>query len=143
MSNFKIGDYIMQSGRDSNTYALVIGEQVNGGNKVISIQEWRGIAAIDSTKGWHPEPVKISKEDIPENLLKKIEKKANMSNKSAMDSVLAMRDTDMVPREMVTEVCGNCAEKMRREGMRAIRASIIKEALIGSEIKKAMKGTDR
>lgn len=73
-----VGDFVMQKAKDedNNIYAIVIGEQVGGGSKVISIQPWRGIAKVDSTKGWFPAPVKIRKEDVPVKLLEKLEKKA-------------------------------------------------------------------
>ncbi len=56
-----------------------------------------------------------------------------------IDRILAMRDTDMVPREMVADVCGACAEKMANQKIRAIQAGVIKEALTESELKSAVK----
>ena len=56
-----------------------------------------------------------------------------------LDKILAMKDTDWVPRGAVAEVCADCAEKMNRKGMSAIRASVIKAALADSEVRNAVK----
>jgi hypothetical protein len=79
---FAVGDFVMQKAKDeeNNTYAVVIGEQVGGGNKVVSIQPWRGVAKTDSTKGWFPAPVKITRADVPAKLLVKLDKKMGSMN---------------------------------------------------------------
>ena len=88
-SGFEIGDFIKQSSRyeDSNIYGIVIGKQSGGGEKVVAISEGRGVAAVQSTKGWFPNPSKIKREEIPGRLLMKIENKAAkyLGNKTAAD----------------------------------------------------------
>jgi len=58
-----------------------------------------------------------------------------------LDRVLAMKDTDFVPRAEVAKICSDCAEKMERKGMTAVRAGIIKAALIDSEVRNAVKAS--
>ncbi len=81
-SGFDVGDFIMQkaSNKENDTYAVVIGNLINGANQVITIQEWRGLAAMKSTKGWYPAPVKINRADVPAKLLVKLEKKMGNMN---------------------------------------------------------------
>ena len=53
----------------------------------------------------------------------KKEAKMNM-----LDKVLAMEDTVLVPRDVVAQICGSCAEKMDKSNLTALRASVIKQA---------------
>lgn len=78
IASFEVGDFVMQKARDeeNDIYALVIGELLDGGSKVVAIAANRGIAAIQSTKNWYPSPVKIRREDVPPNMLVRIERKA-------------------------------------------------------------------
>jgi hypothetical protein len=62
-----------------------------------------------------------------------------MGNMSHLDTILAMKDDALVPIEVVAEICSICAEKMQNRGLRAMRASIIKEALRDSEVKNAVR----
>jgi hypothetical protein len=57
-----------------------------------------------------------------------------------LDKILAMDDEAFVSREQVAEICADCAEKMEKKGLKAVRAGIIKAALVDSEVKAAVQG---
>lgn len=59
---------------------------------------------------------------------------------STLDKILAMNDEAFVSREQVAEICADCAEKMAKKGMKAVRAGIIKAALVDNEVKAAVQG---
>ena len=76
MKTFPQGSWITQPHRDTPTYALVIGQFKNGSDKVIVAGGWHGNKAKQtSTKEWYPAPLAIDKNDIPEKIIKAIEKK--------------------------------------------------------------------
>ena len=50
-----------------------------------------------------------------------------------------MKDDALVSIEVVAEICSACAEKMQHKGLRAMRASVIKEALRDSEVRNAVR----
>lgn len=58
---------------------------------------------------------------------------------NTIDKIMGMKDEDFVSRKEVAEICANCAEKMERKGMVAVRAGIIKAALADSEVRSAVK----
>jgi len=66
--------YLKQDRRDDTTYALVLGKLKNGSQSVIAYDEWRNKAFKTSTSGWYPAPVEISRDDMPEKALVKIER---------------------------------------------------------------------
>lgn len=56
---------------------------------------------------------------------------------SIMDVVLCLADDEYVPRSVVAQICSACAEKMERQGIKAVRASVIKKAFANSRKRKA------
>ena len=57
---------------------------------------------------------------------------------STLEKVLAMDDAVLVPRDVVAQICGSCAEKMERQHLTALRASVIKEAFMSFQAKDGM-----
>lgn len=81
IKNGRIGDYFMQkAGSDTINYGVIVDELTNGAFKVVMFPVRKGKmtskAKTASTKGWYPEPKKISKDEIPSKVLSKIEKKS-------------------------------------------------------------------
>ena len=56
---------------------------------------------------------------------------------SVMDVVLCLADDEYVPRSIVAQICSVCAEKMEKQGIKAVRASVIKKAFANSQKRKA------
>ena len=81
MTRLNKGDFIRQnSGANITTYGKLLEKYKNGAWKAIVHYEKegspaRGQAAIKSTKGWYPEPVRIDRQDVPAKILEKIEVK--------------------------------------------------------------------
>lgn len=83
-AKFKVGDWLKQERRSETEYGIVIDIMKNGAAKVISIDDDRQVAKINSTKGWFPVPVPIKVLEVPEGLFKKIEKKIKKTKYSNM-----------------------------------------------------------
>ena len=64
------GDYIEQ--KNTESIALVMEQLKNKSFKVL-VHDWRGRVVQQSTRGWYPAPVVITKDQVPEKIIKKIE----------------------------------------------------------------------
>lgn len=78
MKRMNKGDYIKQnSGSNITTFGKLLERYKNGAWKAIVVytrngKPARGKAAIKSTKGWYPDPVKVDPEDVPQGVLNRI-----------------------------------------------------------------------
>ena len=90
MKKGKTGNYIRQkSGSTIRTYGQLIQKQSNGHYKALAVST-RGSTLIDnkakirSTKGWYPDPEIIPRDQVPAEVLAKIDKRIdNDFNKMA------------------------------------------------------------
>jgi hypothetical protein len=64
-------------------------------------------------------------------------------NMNTLDKIMAMDDKAFVPRREVARVCTDCADKMSIKGIQYVRASVIKAALVDSEVKRAVSQTPK
>jgi len=60
-----------------------------------------------------------------------------VASDNPLESVMAMKDSAFVPRETVAKLCSSCAEKMERDGLKALRAGFIKGAVVDCELRNA------
>ena len=54
------------------------------------------------------------------------------------DRVLAMRDNEHVSRADVAELCPNCGDKMARNNIRSVKASVVKDVIVKHEMRAAL-----
>jgi hypothetical protein len=54
------------------------------------------------------------------------------------DRVLAMRDNDHVSRADVAKLCPDCGEKMARNNIRSVKASVVKDVIVKHEMRAAL-----
>lgn len=76
MEKLKVGDYITQNGTDHTTYGIVT-QQLKNGSFYARVHtgynsSTAGKAKRVSLSGWYPEPIKISRVDIPVKILNKL-----------------------------------------------------------------------
>ena len=74
---WQIGDWFKQD--DTDIYGVIISIQKNGSHKGIIVSNNRNVSML-SLKDWFPRPYQIEKSEIPNKLLKKIEKKLYQMN---------------------------------------------------------------
>lgn len=55
------------------------------------------------------------------------------------ERVLAMKDSDFISRSEVAQMCPLCADKMEKNGLKAVRAHVIKASIYDSAFKAAVK----
>jgi hypothetical protein len=101
---------------------------VRRGLEKVEVSNVKGnIAIVYST---HPADAMLGPVSIPVRALK-------IAN--VMDEILAMDDNALIPRDVVAQVCGGCAEKMDKQNIRALRASVIKTAYNEFQTKDSIK----
>ena len=54
------------------------------------------------------------------------------------DRVLAMRDNEHISRADVAQLCASCAEKMARNNIRSVKASVVKDVIVKHEMRAAL-----
>lgn len=79
----KAGDWVKQVQSDSITYAYLIEPFKSGGFRSVSFTSYDGSMAghakFSPTKNWFPQPIVISREEIPERILRKIDHKLTLT----------------------------------------------------------------
>jgi len=76
---------LVQRRSDAEAFAVVIAKLKNGGMKACYCDTDRMIPAITSMRGWHPAPVEISADEIPEKVKAKIMKHLERKNLKPME----------------------------------------------------------
>lgn len=117
------------SSKDFGTgnWVKVVRDTVKYGDGQVKVDEIRGDSAMVSAVGGG---AILGPVQVPIRALKVA---------SVMDKILAMDDNTLVPRDVVAQICGSCAEKMDRQKMTALRASVIKAAYNDFQAKDSVK----
>lgn len=68
-----VGDWIVQKRKDATVYGVLVKPQKKSFQAAV-VDDDRGVASLQSIANWFPAPKEIEKSEVPEKMVKKIEK---------------------------------------------------------------------